>query len=331
MALISVIVPVYNVEPYLRRCVDSILAQTFTDFDLILVEDGSPDQCGSICDEYAARDSRVHVIHQKNQGVSAARNTGLDYVFRYLESQWIAFIDSDDWVHRSYFAKLLAAALENNCEISMCKFTKTKATDINPQILGPDYIASPDEVYIAEDKNGVNAYPWGRLYQKKLLENLGFPVGKIYEDMIVTPQILFRTRKIAVVNEVLYFYFMNPTSLLHIQWDIRNLDVIEAYEFNLNFLKNRDDSLLQQCLARGYLNSTYDGFCSLIKWMPGKCGWKYRHSIRTKLRQGLKKYAQVAGYNFREHAWLYQVAYPITGCIVSSLIRGVEGIKRNVK
>ena len=114
MPQISVIVPVYKVEPYLRRCVDSILAQTFTDFELILVDDGSPDNSGAICDEYAQKDARVHVIHQENGGLSAARNAGIDWVFAHSDSQWLTFVDSDDWVHPEYLERLYHAVLEHN-------------------------------------------------------------------------------------------------------------------------------------------------------------------------------------------------------------------------
>ena len=102
MPQISVIVPVYKVEAYLARCVDSVLAQTFSDFDLILVDDGSPDNSGAICDEYAEKDPRIVVIHQKNGGLSAARNAGIEWAFAHSNSQWLNFIDSDDWVHPEY-------------------------------------------------------------------------------------------------------------------------------------------------------------------------------------------------------------------------------------
>ena len=120
MSIISVIVPVYNVEPYLNRCVDSILEQTFTDFELILVDDGSPDNCPAICDEYARKDSRIHVIHQKNGGLSDARNAGIDWVVANSDSQWISFVDSDDWVHPMYLFTLLSAVKTTNTYVSVC-------------------------------------------------------------------------------------------------------------------------------------------------------------------------------------------------------------------
>ena len=108
MPLISVIVPVYKVEEYLSRCVDSILSQTFEDFELILIDDGSPDNCGKICDEYTKKDNRVHVIHQENGGLSSARNAGIDWAFENSDSEWLTFIDSDDWVHIQYLDLLLS-------------------------------------------------------------------------------------------------------------------------------------------------------------------------------------------------------------------------------
>ena len=102
MPEISVIVPVYKVEQFLHRCVESILRQSFYNFELILVDDGSPDSCGDICDAYAAKDNRIHVIHQKNGGLSAARNSGIDYVMAHSDSHWLDFVDSDDWVHPDF-------------------------------------------------------------------------------------------------------------------------------------------------------------------------------------------------------------------------------------
>ena len=122
MPTISIIVPVYKVENYIHRCVDSILGQTYADFELILVDDGSPDNCGAICDDYAAKDSRVVVIHQENGGLSAARNAGIDWVLANSNSQWLTFIDSDDWVNKTYLESLLEVADEEDSLISVCNF-----------------------------------------------------------------------------------------------------------------------------------------------------------------------------------------------------------------
>ena len=140
MPTISVIVPVYKVEKYIHRCVDSILEQTYADFELILVDDGSPDNCGAICDEYATQDSRVVVIHQENGGLSAARNAGIDWAFTNSDSQWISFVDSDDWVHPEYLERLLDVAVSRSADMTFCMLTA-----------------------FSEDENGYQKVPfWGK-------------------------------------------------------------------------------------------------------------------------------------------------------------------------
>ena len=199
MALISIIVPVYKVEPYLKRCVDSILAQTFTDFELILVDDGSPDNCGAICDEYASLHGNVRIIHQQNQGVSVARNAGINFAFENSNSKWITFIDSDDWVHPQYLELLLKAVIENNVAISVCGFIKTFGEEPDMKNDGIEInVISPEKLYV---ENNVNAtVPWGKLYTKECFKEIRYPVGKIHEDEFVTYKILFNELKIAVVE-----------------------------------------------------------------------------------------------------------------------------------
>ena len=120
MSEISVVVPVYNTEDYLKRCIDSIIRQTYKNFDLILIDDGSTDGSGQICDEYAIKDSRIHVIHQKNRGLSAARNAGLDWITLNSSSKWVSFVDSDDWIHHRFLEILYKAVRQDRTFISLC-------------------------------------------------------------------------------------------------------------------------------------------------------------------------------------------------------------------
>lgn len=124
MGAISIIVPVYKVEKYIKRCIDSILEQTFRDFELILVDDGSPDQCGRICETYAEKDERIIALHRENGGLSAARNTGLDWMFANSESSYVTFIDSDDWIHPQYLETLLGTIEKNNAGVSVANFQR---------------------------------------------------------------------------------------------------------------------------------------------------------------------------------------------------------------
>ena len=190
MPQISIIVPVYKVEQYLRRCVDSILAQTFADFELILVDDGSPDNSGAICDEYAAKDPRITVIHQENGGLSAARNAAIDWVFTNSDSQWLTFIDSDDWIHAEYLARLLNAAVENQVSISACNFEIT--TGDNPAIPPEQFdttLWTPENFFVEHNVTATTA--WAKLYRKECFQTIRYPVGKIHEDEFTTYKILF--------------------------------------------------------------------------------------------------------------------------------------------
>ena len=134
MPKISVIVPVYKVEPFLSECVNSVLEQSFRDFDLILVDDGSPDSCPQICDAYAQKDERVHVIHKENGGLSSARNAGIDLAMEHSSSEWLAFVDSDDYLHKNYLSAMYQAAKEHDADLVVCDYTRVDENgNISPE------------------------------------------------------------------------------------------------------------------------------------------------------------------------------------------------------
>lgn len=236
MPTISVIVPVYKVEPYLRRCVDSILAQTFADFELILVDDGSPDGCPAICDEYAAKDSRVRVIHQENGGLSAARNAGIDWSFANSDSQWLSFVDSDDWVHPEYLERLLAAATEHDVAISICGYAETTGEEpqISDEELAPQ-VWETENFYVQHNVNATVA--WGKLYRKQCFDTIRYPVGRIHEDEFVTYKILFCVQKLAFVAAALYLYFQNETGIMHSPWTPKRLSCLNAYAERITYFQ----------------------------------------------------------------------------------------------
>lgn len=248
MAEISVIVPVYKVEAYLHRCVDSILNQTFENFELILVDDGSPDNCGAICDEYAAKESRIHVIHQKNGGLSAARNAGIDWVFVNSDSQWITFVDSDDWIHPEMLATLYGAVVKKHVNVSVCNFAKTcgETPDVKPEEneIG---LCTPEELFSVRQVNAVIAC--GKLYGRKAFEHIRYPDGKIHEDEFTTYKIIFAEKQIAVTDAKLYFYFQNMAGISKSSWTPKRLDAIQALEEQIQyFSKNGFDVAYKQVL-----------------------------------------------------------------------------------
>ena len=172
MPSISVVVPVYMVEAYLRRCVDSVLAQTFSDFELILVDDGSPDNCGAICDEYAERDSRVRVIHQANGGLSAARNAGIDWAFAHSDSRWLTFIDSDDWILPRYLEVLFKAAIDNQAGVSICGLFQTygESAEIPKDRAQEPQCFSPEDFWSRNISTATVAC--AKLYRKECFQSL---------------------------------------------------------------------------------------------------------------------------------------------------------------
>ena len=240
MPKISVIVPVYKVEKYLNRCIDSILNQTFIDFELILVDDGSPDNCGKICDEYAEKDSRIVVIHKENGGLSDARNAGLDWIFANSDSEWITFIDSDDYIHLQYLELLLNAAIKNKVLISSCGIERC-CGDLNNSYLISEYntdIGHADSLlhkrYKFDEFNKESACV--RLYNKTLWSNIRFPVGRYHEDAFTIYRLLYKCKKIVVILLPLYYYFQNDNSIMHSELTPKRLkDLCDAKYSQIKF------------------------------------------------------------------------------------------------
>lgn len=241
--MISVIVPVYNVEPYLRECIDSILAQTYTDFELILVDDGSPDKCGEICDEYAAKDSRIRVIHQENGGLSAARNAGLDIA----QGEYVTFVDSDDFVAPNYLAVLYQMIDKTGADVSTCDYTSDFSTRYVTDeadyvvLAGTDACAQP---YLYNGEIKINAC--GKIYSRYLWQNVRFPLGKIHEDQAVVPIVLYKAKKVAASRVQIYYYRIAEGSIMHKPFSLKRYDDVEAIDKCIVFFAERGESDIVQ-------------------------------------------------------------------------------------
>lgn len=306
MPIISVIVPVYNVESYLKRCVDSILKQTFTDFELILVDDGSPDNCPEMCDKYAKKDSRICVIHQKNGGLSAARNAGIDWTIANSNSQWISFVDSDDWIHPKYLEQLLSAAIENDVAVSICTFFKTDGSTLFPK---EDNFTirrwQPETLYV--EYNIFATVAWGKLYRKNCFKQIRFPIGKIHEDEFVIYRILFNTKEIVMIEEPLYAYYENQAGITKSQWILRRLDSVDAIANQVCYMKQHKHAhgfryaLKKYCLNISYQMNALQNCDNIMRR-------KYTPLLRRKLRKALCKYPQIM--SFTENKWVYELAFP---------------------
>ncbi|MBQ9082384.1 MAG: glycosyltransferase [Clostridia bacterium] len=233
--LISVIVPVYNVEQYLHRCVDSIRIQTYTNLEIILVDDGSPDRCGEICDEYAAQDSRVKVIHQENGGLSAARNAGLDA----CTGEYVAFVDSDDYIMPEMYATMIDELLKQNVDICICQWQYEFAD--GRQVVDAPYVnkelvekMTSSEfarfMFKGAYENGVVIAAWNKLYKRHIFDEIRF-TGRYMEDDAIHSRIFSENFDVYVVRQQFYIYTENVAGLTHQAFrpeSLRMLDIMSA-------------------------------------------------------------------------------------------------------
>lgn len=300
---ISVIVPVYKVEKFLHRCVDSILCQSYDNFELILVDDGSPDRCGKICDAYAAKDARIHVIHQKNGGLSAARNTGIDYVMANSSSRWLAFIDSDDWVHPDFLLRLYTVAEQTFCKISACAFFNTTGEPLPEEECSEILAMTADDYYCGSFHENATPAACNKLYNRSLFKSLRFPIGKLHEDEFTTYLALYKAGKIGVTEQKLYAYYQNPDSITNSEWNPRRMHILEAFEQQIQFAENNHNTRLLQKTVEQYIYSIYEHF--------QKAQIIYHKELRKKLREALKMGRACGCFGGPDkHLWAYEVAYP---------------------
>ncbi len=219
-ALISVIIPVYRVEPYLAQCMETVLGQTHRNLEVILVDDGSPDGCPARCDAYAARDDRVRVIHKANGGISDARNAGLDIA----KGAYIGFVDSDDWIDYDFYETLYGALRDGDADIAACGIVKTYADryrrrrffDFSRVI---DGVEATREILL---NARMSSHAWNKLYRRSLFDGLRFPVGRNYEDIYIMHRIFAGARRVAVVSDWKYYYRQRPDSVVYTR-SARNL------------------------------------------------------------------------------------------------------------
>lgn len=242
--MISVIVPVYNVEKYLPQCIDSILAQTYTDFELIIVDDGSTDRSGQICDEYKDKDSRVYVVHQENRGVSAARNVGIDMA----KGEYIAFVDSDDYVSGEYLEKLYNCLACNNADISICGMLsffdgKKLDSDLVESIKKDRTVMTGREACLSIYKmdGRVSVMPWGKMYKASLFDNIRYPIGLIYEDDATTPRLFYKAKNVAMFADALYFYRNREDSITNTSFSAKKFDGVKAVDICIDFFSEKND------------------------------------------------------------------------------------------
>ncbi len=249
--LVSIIVPIYGVEQYIEKCVESILSQTYTNIEVVLVDDESPDKSPAICDQYASRDGRVKVLHKKNGGLSDARNAGLEV----STGEYISFIDGDDYVAKNFIETLINLCIDESAEISCCGYIPVfedygKGVNSYDSTLKKTFTAPLAIEDTLKADGTLQVMTWNKLYSRNVFEadSIRFPVGKIHEDNFTTYRLLFNAIKIAYSYSQLYFYIQRPDSIMGKPFNIRSLDRLEALTGMESFLNEKLPYLLPMLL-----------------------------------------------------------------------------------
>jgi glycosyltransferase involved in cell wall biosynthesis len=237
--LVSVIVPVYNVETYLERCVRSVLAQKYNYWEMFLVDDGSSDKSPIICDKYAETDERIIVIHKNNEGQAVARNTALEVA----KGDYIFFLDSDDYIHPDTLFDMVAAAQEYEADIVQCSYIRGNEDNFPPiNKTHKVQVYNNHSIFYSRIQKSI---VWGKLYRRELWRNVRMPVGKLnYEDDATTWKLYYLSKKTIFINTPYFYYYDNPFSTMATQNKAVSLAFIPAYEERIAFFEQEGDKLL---------------------------------------------------------------------------------------
>lgn len=256
--LISIVIPIYNVEAYLKICIESVLVQTYTNIEILLVNDGSPDNCGKICNEYALIDNRIKVIHKENGGLSDARNIALDII----EGEYVTFIDSDDSVAPDYIETLYNLIKEYNVTLSISGFIHVyegkEENKIDGKSLSKGFLSAFNAIETMFYQNKFETSAWGKLYKKELFGNeIRYPKGLLYEDLPTTYKLILKAGNVAYTNKRTYYYLLRKDSIQCSKFNTKKLDILKVADMMLENIQNNYPSLSNSLKCRlfsSYLN-----------------------------------------------------------------------------
>lgn len=310
--MISVIIPIYKVEAYLEKCIESVRSQTYKDIEIILVDDGSPDNCGAVCDRYQKMDERIKVLHKENGGLSDARNKGLDIA----TGEYVLFVDSDDFIHPNMIELLYCSLQETDADISVCGF-KTVSEEYKISFdsgvkQGKREVFEGQEVMNQlQHKNLLTVVAWNKLYKRKLFADIRYPKGKIHEDEFLTHQILHLCERTVYISQELYYYVKREES---ITGQIKPSNVAcgwEAYEGRLAFLEQNGYTQMVQwtklhmlhyvCVYYGKLNQNRENRAFLMKLRKAFLDLYKEKEVKDALSAKLKREYKY----FAISPWLY--------------------------
>lgn len=318
---ISVIVPVYNVEKYLNKCIDSILSQKLSNYELLLIDDGSTDSSSEICKTFALQDHRIKYFRKENGGLSDARNFGIERAV----AKYIVFIDSDDYIDSDYLASLYTAIVNNDADVAMCgfKFVNDKY-DLIDRVAVSDFeedkkvISGKNLLRNVFKKNGyVFVVVWNKIYKRKLFDTVKFEKGRLYEDEYINFKLFWNVQKIALVDKQNYNYVQRNGSIINSKISKKKIiDIFEMYQRRMEFYKLKDDNLyhLANVAYRKFLLGMYYDFVHTFPSLKKSMQIKYR-----KLKK-IDSYAiKIDFWMLRD--WLAYVSLPLAACLRKIIIK----------
>lgn len=287
--MISVIIPIYNVEAFLSACLDSVVQQSHTDLEIILVDDGSTDSCPEICDAYAAADARIKVIHQQNRGLSTARNAGIES----SSGEYITFVDSDDFILPDMLERLLELARRYDADYVQCGYNPCEENAVLQNTVYPCteaeepliYDGPMDRVNAYLQRNTVYVYVCGKLYSRRLFDEIRFPEGKIHEDIYPTLQLVHAAKRIAISRSYGYMYRIHKNSITHSPFNPKRLDKLDAIESMIAFASQNYPELLPVLYSKMLIA------CMLFMLIMASQGYKDRR-VDQRLCRELRRYAR---------------------------------------
>ena len=298
--MVSIVVPIYNVEDYIRECIDSIINQTYNNLEIILVDDGSPDSCPIICDQYASLDPRVKVIHKENGGLSSARNAGIEVA----SGEWIVFVDSDDYINKSMIAELLDLQNETQAQIVVCDFCSfndgaiPKTKHFNNTVIDYSNFEAIEAMFY---RNGIGWTVWNKLYDISLFESIRFPEGVYCEDSATLYKLYLKANLISYSKQKLYYYRIRQGSIMNTMPDKLYDDILSINDELCSDLKRVSNHLYD--LARGYVAKSSTQ-CYLSNAVRGSMNDVNAKALEQ-MKNNYKYAANVAFLSFPERAFVY--------------------------
>lgn len=255
--LISVIIPIYNVEKYLSECISSVLEQTYKNLEIILIDDGSTDNSLDVCKSFAEKDKRIRVIHQQNQGIAQVRNLGVAQA----KGELLFWVDSDDYICNEMIERLYDNLIKYDADMSICDYTQGEKRDYNfistktPEIMTFDSKKGLELIYKSNHYSFIMAASWAKLIKKSLYNGLQYPKNKVFEDIYMSHHLINNCKKIVFTDEVMYYYYQWPESILGKKLYIEKLDYLGAFEERIHFFDKLGFKELSEKARIQYLHS----------------------------------------------------------------------------